>query len=281
MRPWAARFGAELDWEKLWRDQVSGAKRTETNRNKLFFLGIQRQRLAPNVRPWAARFGAELDWEKLWRDQVFGAKMTETNGKKLLFSRDSEAAFGTQSATMGGLFWIRIRLGKAVAGPGVRGQDDRDKWKQTCFFLGIQRQRLAPKVRPWEAGFGSESDWEKLWRDQVSGAKMTETNRNSARTCRQQTLSLLDAARTHASLEPQPIALLRRSTNLQATDAATAPCCSNTCISGTASYSNIRTPLAVAHNVAVVLPEALTEPEAGVGTESVTMGGWRVVLEQT
>ena len=160
-----------------------------------------------------AGFGPELDWEKLWRDQVSGAKMTETNRNKLV------------------------------------------------FFLGIQRQPLGPKVRPWEAGFGSESDWEKLWRDQVSGAKMTETNRNSARTCRQQTLSLLDAARTHASLEPQPIALLRRSTNLQATDAATAPCCSNTCISGTASYSNIRTPLAVAHNVAVVLPEALTEPD--------------------
>ena len=118
------------------------------------FLGIQRRRLAPKVRPWEARFGPELDWEKLWRDQVFGAKMTETNGNKLLFSRDSEAAFGTQSATMGGSFWIRIRLGKAVAGPGVRGQDDRDKWKQTCFFLGIQRQRLAPKVRPWEARFG-------------------------------------------------------------------------------------------------------------------------------
>ena len=26
-----------------------------------------------------------------------------------------------QSATVGGLFWTRIRLGKAVAGPGVRG----------------------------------------------------------------------------------------------------------------------------------------------------------------
>ena len=84
----------------------------------------------------------------------------ETN---FFVSRDSEAAFGTQSATMGGSFWIRIRLGKAVAGPGVRGQDDRDKWKQTSFFLGIQRQRLAPKVRPWEARFGSELDWEKLW----------------------------------------------------------------------------------------------------------------------
>ena len=52
-----------------------GAKMTETNGNKLFFLGIQRQRLAPN----------------------------------------------------GSGFWTRIRLGKAVAGPGVRGQDDRDK----------------------------------------------------------------------------------------------------------------------------------------------------------
>ena len=47
------------------------------------------------------------------------------------FSRDSEAALGSQSGTMGGLFWSRIRLGKAVAGPGVRGQDDRDKWTQT------------------------------------------------------------------------------------------------------------------------------------------------------
>ena len=79
------------------------------------------------MRPWEAHFGAELDWEKLWRDQVFGAKMTETNGNKLVFSKDSEAAFGTQSATMGGWFWTRIRLGKAVAAPGVRGQDDRDK----------------------------------------------------------------------------------------------------------------------------------------------------------
>ena len=59
----------------------------------------------------------------------------------------------------------------------VRGQDDRDKWKQT-FFSRDSEQRLAPKVQPWEAGFGPELDWEKLWRDQVSGAKMTETNRN-------------------------------------------------------------------------------------------------------
>ena len=100
MRPWEARFGPELDWEKPWRcdhgrleldwekDQVFGARMTETNGKKLVFflgLGIQRRRLAPKVRPWEARFGPELDWEKLWRDQVFGAKMTETNGHKLLF----------------------------------------------------------------------------------------------------------------------------------------------------------------------------------------------------
>ena len=32
------RFGAELDWEKLWRDQVFGAKMTETNGKKLLFF---------------------------------------------------------------------------------------------------------------------------------------------------------------------------------------------------------------------------------------------------
>ena len=66
--------------------------------------------------PGEARFGPELDWEKPWRDQVFGAKMSETNGnRRLFFSRDSEAAFGSESATRQGSFWSRVRLGKAVA----------------------------------------------------------------------------------------------------------------------------------------------------------------------
>ena len=82
----------------------------------------------------------------------------ETN---FCFSRDSEAAFGTESATRGGLFWTRIRWGKAVAGSGARDQDERDKWKQTSFFLGIQRQRLAAKVQPGEARCGPELDFEK------------------------------------------------------------------------------------------------------------------------
>ena len=59
-----ARFGPELDWEKPWRDQVFGAKMSETNGNRrLFFLGSQRRRLAAKVQPGEARFGLELDWE--------------------------------------------------------------------------------------------------------------------------------------------------------------------------------------------------------------------------
>ena len=82
--------------------------------------------MAAKLQPGEARFGLELDWEKLWRHQVFGAKMSETSGnKRLSFARDSEEVFGSESATRGGSFWTRIRLGKAVASPGVRGQDER------------------------------------------------------------------------------------------------------------------------------------------------------------
>ena len=42
MGPWEACFGAELDWEKLWRDQVFGAKMTETNGHKLLFFYLSR-----------------------------------------------------------------------------------------------------------------------------------------------------------------------------------------------------------------------------------------------
>ena len=34
----AARFGLELDWEKPWRDQVFGAKMSETNGNRRPFF---------------------------------------------------------------------------------------------------------------------------------------------------------------------------------------------------------------------------------------------------
>ena len=131
-------------------------------RTWFILIRTQRGRLAAKVRPGEARFGSELDWEKLWRDQVVGVKMSETNGnKQLFFSRDSEAAFGSESATRGGSFWTRLRLGKAVAAPGVRGQDAREKWKKT----------IAGEVR-----FGPELDWEKPWRHQVFGARMREKN---------------------------------------------------------------------------------------------------------
>ena len=63
-----------------------------------------------------------------------------------------------------------------MAAPGVRGQDVREKWKKTILVLRIQKRRLAAKVRPGEARFGSELDGVKPWRRQVFGAKMREKN---------------------------------------------------------------------------------------------------------
>ena len=71
---------------EVWRHQVFGARRCEKHGRKLFFLGIQRQRLqemkeklffegiqrerlAAKVQPGEARFGPELDGEKLVLDQ--------------------------------------------------------------------------------------------------------------------------------------------------------------------------------------------------------------------
>ena len=159
MRPWEARFGPELDWEKLWRDQVFGAKMTETNGHKLLFSRDSEAALGSQSATMGGSFWTRIRLGKAVAGPGVRGQDDRDKWKETCFfsrSRDSEAASGTQSATMGGSFWTRIRLGKAVAGPGVRGQDDRDKWKQTCLFLGlgIQRRRLAPKVRPWEARFG-------------------------------------------------------------------------------------------------------------------------------
>ena len=132
----------------------------------LFFLEIQRERLAVKVQPGEARFGPELDGEKLWRHQVFRARMREKNGRKLFFPRDSEAAFGSESATRGGSFWTRIRWGKSCGGARCselgRTQERKEKG---LVLIGIQRGRLGAKVRPGEARFGPELDWEKPWLD--------------------------------------------------------------------------------------------------------------------
>ena len=104
------------------------AQEMKENERNVFFLGIQRERFAPKMQPGEARFRPELDWEKPWRGQVFGARIYTRNERKVLFfSRDSEGAFGTESATRGGSFSTRIRLGKIVAGSGVRSQDLRKK----------------------------------------------------------------------------------------------------------------------------------------------------------
>ena len=119
--------------------------------------------MAPKVQPGEARFAPELNWEKLWRGQVFGAKMSETNGNKLdarekwkktvgatcsgprlvQEMREQVLFLGMQSfflvwhrkCDQGRLVFTRIRLGKAVAAPGVRGQDAREKWKKSIFVL--------------------------------------------------------------------------------------------------------------------------------------------------
>ena len=86
--------------------------------------------------------------------------------EKCFFNRDSEGAFGLESANRGGSLWTRSRWGKAVAGSGVRRHQKR---KKSVFLIGIQRGHLAAKVRSGEARFGPELDGEKLWRGQVFG----------------------------------------------------------------------------------------------------------------
>ena len=97
--------------------------------NYLCSIRIQRRRLAPKVRPGEARFGPELDGVKPWPGC---ARKMEEN---YLVSQDPEAAFSTESATGRSSFGTRIRWGKAVAAPGLRGQDAREKLKNTVFVL--------------------------------------------------------------------------------------------------------------------------------------------------
>ena len=51
-----------------------------------------------------------------------------------------------------------------MAATGVQGQDAREKLKKTIFVRRIQKRRLAAKVRPGKARFGSELDGVKPWR---------------------------------------------------------------------------------------------------------------------
>ena len=53
-----------------------------------------------------------------------------------------------------------------------RARKGARKEREWFILVGIQRGRLGAKVRPGEARFGPELDWEKLWRDQVVGARM-------------------------------------------------------------------------------------------------------------
>ena len=82
------------------------------------------------------------------------AAFARNERKASSFARDSEGAFGSESATRGGesairrgSFWTRIRWGKAVAAPGVRGQGCASKNERKLPFFS----------RDSESAFGSES----------------------------------------------------------------------------------------------------------------------------
>ena len=122
----------------------------QKGKKSVFLIGIQRGRLAAKVRSGEARFGPELAGEKLWRGQVFGARMGARKERTVFFNRDSEGAFGSESAIRGGSFWTRIRWGKGVAGSGVRRHQ---KGKKSVCLIGIQRGRLGATVRS-EPGCG-------------------------------------------------------------------------------------------------------------------------------
>ena len=63
----------------------SGVRRHQKGKKSVFFIEIQRGRLAAKVRTGEARFGPELDGEKLWRGQVFGARMGARKERKVFF----------------------------------------------------------------------------------------------------------------------------------------------------------------------------------------------------
>ena len=78
--------------------------------------------------------------------------------RKVFFYRDSEGAFETESVSRGGSSWSPWREGA------------RRQVSLLIFLIGIQRGRLAPKVRSGEARFGLELDGGKAWRGRLPGA---------------------------------------------------------------------------------------------------------------
>ena len=89
-----------------------------------------------------------------------------------MFYKDSEAAFGAETVTRRGSFGTRIRWGKAVAAPGVRGR----KMEENYLCSQDPEAAFGTESATREARFGPELDGVKLWRRQVFGARMREKN---------------------------------------------------------------------------------------------------------
>ena len=95
---------------------------------------------------WFCRTGR---WRRSKTSHLLDCGPWARKGIKVFCYRDSEGAFGIESATMRGSFWTRIRWGKAVAAAGVRGQDVRKKGKKSLFCHTGRFKPLKP-LKPLE-----------------------------------------------------------------------------------------------------------------------------------
>ena len=139
----------ESFWQAVGGSFLGGWLVVEDARKLFFSRDPERPFDTERPRNWGS-LGAELNGLKPWRRGGFrcflGGWLVVENASKLsFFYRDPKRPFDTERRDK----WT----GKAVAGPGVRGQ--------SATVGGL---------------FWTELDWEKLWRGQVFGVKMTETN---------------------------------------------------------------------------------------------------------
>ena len=113
---------------------------------------------------------------------MFGAKIGARNERTDFFSRDPEGAFGTESVTRGGSFWTRIRLGKAVAAPGVRGQDARENGRKLSLFSKDPEAAFGTESATMGGSFWIRIRWGKAVAAPGVKARIREKNRRKLKT---------------------------------------------------------------------------------------------------
>ena len=125
-----ARFGSELDWEKPWRGQAS----LSFPRSLGFWL-TQAGALPTTSTTTMGLLGFG---PPVVVDFCSSAASSALRSRNARCYREPETAFGSESATSGGSFWIRTR-------------------ELSLFYhcsIGIQKERLGAKVRQGKARLG-------------------------------------------------------------------------------------------------------------------------------